>query len=353
MKLISLAPDLSNFKLYDTSLARAIATCGTPCAQPAGRRHGRGPAREVHRRQPAAVGRGRLRPRGGRRRRRGHLRPAGPRPRAGVQPPGDRLHPRATLQPDTDLAMVGYPFTDEVSHQFMGLVSPTDPDGEPNPCYDVTPEVRRRPRARARRRRTASRSARSTSAARTSTRTRSSATSRELMRRRRQPADDVRGLRPRLRAAVVRGQRERGAECRDGRRRLAAREQRERLELQRRRRRARRSADRAERGGGHHEGVLGRRDDPDLHQPEPAQERRAADLVVVPDLRGGPHGGPQRVPAPHRPGEPGQAGRPQDHEQGGAAQRRRLRLAPSEPQRRRGRRAAAAVPVRRGRRPNR
>ena len=31
-----------------------------------------------------------------------------------------------TLQPDTDLAMVGYPFTDEFSHQFMGLVTPTD-----------------------------------------------------------------------------------------------------------------------------------------------------------------------------------------------------------------------------------
>ena len=36
--------------------------------------------------------------------------------------------------------MVGYPFTDEVSHQFMGLVSPTDADGNPNPCYDVTPK---------------------------------------------------------------------------------------------------------------------------------------------------------------------------------------------------------------------
>ena len=45
-----------------------------------------------------------------------------------------------TLQPDTDLAMVGYPFTDEVSHQFMGLVSPTEPDGVPNPCYDVNPK---------------------------------------------------------------------------------------------------------------------------------------------------------------------------------------------------------------------
>ena len=45
-----------------------------------------------------------------------------------------------TLQSDTELAMVGYPFTDEVSHQFMGLVSPTEPGGVPNPCYDVTPK---------------------------------------------------------------------------------------------------------------------------------------------------------------------------------------------------------------------
>jgi 2',3'-cyclic-nucleotide 2'-phosphodiesterase (5'-nucleotidase family) len=43
------------------------------------------------------------------------------------------------LQPDTDLAMVGYPFTDEVSHQFLGLVTPKDPDGSPNPCYDASP----------------------------------------------------------------------------------------------------------------------------------------------------------------------------------------------------------------------
>src|SRR5262249_5369705 len=41
-----------------------------------------------------------------------------------------------TLQPDTDLALVGYPVTDEFSHQFMGLVTPTDMDGAPNPYYD-------------------------------------------------------------------------------------------------------------------------------------------------------------------------------------------------------------------------
>ena len=36
--------------------------------------------------------------------------------------------------------MVGYPFTDEVQHQFMALVTKTDADGAPNPCYDVTPK---------------------------------------------------------------------------------------------------------------------------------------------------------------------------------------------------------------------
>ncbi len=37
---------------------------------------------------------------------------------------------------DPDLALVGYPVTDEMQHQFLGLVSPTVPDGSPNPAYD-------------------------------------------------------------------------------------------------------------------------------------------------------------------------------------------------------------------------
>src|SRR6266508_3928613 len=41
-----------------------------------------------------------------------------------------------TLQPATDLALVGYPMTDEFSPQFMGLVTPTDIDGDPNPFFD-------------------------------------------------------------------------------------------------------------------------------------------------------------------------------------------------------------------------
>ena len=35
-----------------------------------------------------------------------------------------------------DLAMIGYPVTDEFSHQFLGLVTATLPNGAPNPAYD-------------------------------------------------------------------------------------------------------------------------------------------------------------------------------------------------------------------------
>ena len=37
---------------------------------------------------------------------------------------------------DPDLLMVGMPTTDEFQHQFLGLVSPTLPNGDPNPAYD-------------------------------------------------------------------------------------------------------------------------------------------------------------------------------------------------------------------------
>jgi 2',3'-cyclic-nucleotide 2'-phosphodiesterase (5'-nucleotidase family)/predicted AlkP superfamily phosphohydrolase/phosphomutase len=39
-----------------------------------------------------------------------------------------------TYQPD--LAMVGYPVTDEFQHQFLGLITPDLPNGAPNPAYD-------------------------------------------------------------------------------------------------------------------------------------------------------------------------------------------------------------------------
>lgn len=41
-----------------------------------------------------------------------------------------------TVQPDTDLLLLGNPVTDEFSHQFMGLVTPADMDGAPNPYFD-------------------------------------------------------------------------------------------------------------------------------------------------------------------------------------------------------------------------
>ena len=37
---------------------------------------------------------------------------------------------------DPDLLLLGAPTTDEFSHQFMGLITPTDIDGKPNPFYD-------------------------------------------------------------------------------------------------------------------------------------------------------------------------------------------------------------------------
>jgi 2',3'-cyclic-nucleotide 2'-phosphodiesterase (5'-nucleotidase family) len=40
------------------------------------------------------------------------------------------------VQPDTDLLFVGNPVTDEFSHQFMALVTRTDIDGDPNPYFD-------------------------------------------------------------------------------------------------------------------------------------------------------------------------------------------------------------------------
>jgi len=40
------------------------------------------------------------------------------------------------VQPNTDLLLLGTPVTDEFSHQFMGLVTPTDMDGDPNPYFD-------------------------------------------------------------------------------------------------------------------------------------------------------------------------------------------------------------------------
>ena len=139
VKLISITPDGSQFKLYLTSLTRAIARCGAVCnGLPAG-----------------AAGEDRLEKYIA-----DNLPPWAAADFAPLEAAVidedtyveqgrdlERTYSLAvinyilgTLQPNTDLAMIGYPFTDEVSHQFMGLVSPTDADGNPNPCYDVNPK---------------------------------------------------------------------------------------------------------------------------------------------------------------------------------------------------------------------
>ena len=138
LKLISLSPDLSNFKLYATSIARAAATCRTAACEALPHLVGEDPleAYIANNLRPWAA--------------------ADFAPLEGGVIDEDtyveqgRDLERAysvqviryilgTLQPDTELAMVGYPFTVEVSHQFMGLVTKTDIDGNLNPCYDVTP----------------------------------------------------------------------------------------------------------------------------------------------------------------------------------------------------------------------
>jgi 2',3'-cyclic-nucleotide 2'-phosphodiesterase (5'-nucleotidase family)/predicted AlkP superfamily phosphohydrolase/phosphomutase len=130
-KLISLAGDLSSFKLYFTSVERVIATCGTAAC--------------------AALPGGSLE---------NYLADTFPTYiAADFAPLEARIIDEATyvqqgrdlekeyadtvlkfilgtLQPNTDVAFVGYPVTDEFSHQFMALVTPTDMDGAPNPYYD-------------------------------------------------------------------------------------------------------------------------------------------------------------------------------------------------------------------------
>jgi 2',3'-cyclic-nucleotide 2'-phosphodiesterase (5'-nucleotidase family)/predicted AlkP superfamily phosphohydrolase/phosphomutase len=130
-KLIALAPDLSSFKLYFTSVERIIATCGiAACAALPGGNLENYLADNF----PTYIS--------------ADFAPLEARiidEETYVQQGRDLEKAYAdqvlefilgTLQPDTDIAFVGYPVTDEFSHQFMALVTPTDIDGDPNPYYD-------------------------------------------------------------------------------------------------------------------------------------------------------------------------------------------------------------------------
>ena len=131
VKLMSLAPDLSSFKLYFTSVERVIATCGTAAcaALPGGNLEN-----YLADNFPTFIS--------------ADFAPLEARiiDEATYVEQGRDLEAAfsdavldyilGTLQPNTDLAFVGYPVTDEFSHQFMALVTPTDIDGNANPYYD-------------------------------------------------------------------------------------------------------------------------------------------------------------------------------------------------------------------------
>ena len=102
---------------------------------------------------------------------------------------------------DPDLALVGYPVADEVQHQFLGLVTPRLPNGDRNPSYDdVAVDGSRDGRVAG---------ARAVHPRRVRGRGRDAAARPEAHARPR--PDDVRVVRPRLRAAVPGHRREQGA----------------------------------------------------------------------------------------------------------------------------------------------
>src|ERR671930_1773071 len=136
VKLITLSPDLSSFKLYFTSVARAIATCSTAAcnALPAG---GAGEDRlekYIADNLPGYIAadfaplEGRIIDEDT------YVQQGRDLEKAYADAVMDYI--LGTLQPNTDVAFVGYPVTDEFSHQFMGLFTPTDMDRAANPYYD-------------------------------------------------------------------------------------------------------------------------------------------------------------------------------------------------------------------------
>ena len=127
------------------------------------------------------------------------------------------------------LAFVGYPFTDEVSHQFMGLIVKKDMDGAPNPYYDDADD-NGVPDGLVSQRGGYIKSAYVEADDKLKRRGSSSTRAPEV-------GHDVRVLRPRVRPAVVRDQREPGlstrrrSTTRHRHRRLGARQQRQREQL--------------------------------------------------------------------------------------------------------------------------
>ncbi len=132
IKAINIAPDLSQFRIYFTSVARANAsyngcTYSPTCATPLGFEE------ELNAMFPSSTA--------------ADFAPL----EAGIIDEDTYVEQGLkwkdahwayldyifnTLDVHPDLLMLGMPTTDEFSHQFMGLVTPTDMDGDPNPYYD-------------------------------------------------------------------------------------------------------------------------------------------------------------------------------------------------------------------------
>ena len=208
-----------------------------------------------------------------------------------------------TLGVEADLLHLGTPITDEFRHQFTALFTPRDLDNDRNPYYDdVEGDGIRDNRVAIREGyiRAAYEEADETLAL-----------GRELMGA--EDDDRLRVLRSRHGSPVVRRQRRQGA----ARRRPADRRAERQLPLV-----PELSAESA--AGAEGQGLLRGRDGAVLHQP-----RRPAPGGHRPGrrVRERPQPDHPGVPEPDRPGEPGEAGRAGDLPQGTALERRRLQLA--------------------------
>ena len=136
-KLIDLsttAGSISSFKIYFTSVQRVIATCSTAACTALNSPSGPGLENYLAHNFPTYIA--------------GDFAPLEARviDEDTYVEQGKELHNAyatavtnyilGTLQPNTDVAFVGFPTTDEVQHQFLALTVPTDTDGNPNPYYD-------------------------------------------------------------------------------------------------------------------------------------------------------------------------------------------------------------------------
>ncbi len=136
LKIMTMAPDLSSYSLYFTSLTRPKAHCATAAcaALPAGAPGEDRLEKYLADNLPPAIF--------------GDFAPE----EAGIIDEDtwyqqvvdlNQAYDKAvfhyvlgTLQPDTDVLLAGTDETDEVSHQILGLLTRTAPDGSANPYYD-------------------------------------------------------------------------------------------------------------------------------------------------------------------------------------------------------------------------